>query len=101
MDTIEDYRDLTKRFDTLTKGTKEKSNLNFRYYAFGDYMAQLIVMLRRGIAEGQTNHNVSMAGVLEQVQSILTFLTVTANIIPLKKRQVCCVFFRGLKRYNL
>jgi len=50
LDTIEDYRDLTKR-----------------YYAFGDYMAQLIGMLRRGIKEGQTNHNVSMAGVLEQV----------------------------------
>ena len=71
MDTIEDYRDLTKRFDTLTKGTKTKSNLNFRYYAFGDYMAQLIVMLRRGIKEGQTNHNVSMAGVLEQGPALI------------------------------
>ena len=55
-------------------------------------MAQLIGMLRRGIAEGQTNHNVSMAGVLEQVQSLLTFLTVAAKMIPLRKKQVCCVF---------
>ena len=80
----------------MTKGTKTKSNLNFRYYAFGDYMAQLIGMLRRGIAEGQTNHNVSMAGVLEQVQSFLNLLTVAAKIITLKKKQVCYVFFRGL-----
>ena len=80
----------------MTKGTKTKSNLNFRYYAFGDYMAQLIVMLRRGIKEGQTNHNVSMAGVLEQVQSFLTSLTVTAKIIPLTKKQAVVCSFVGL-----
>ena len=30
-------------------------------------MSELMEMLTRGINEGQTNHNVSMAGVLEQV----------------------------------
>ena len=30
-------------------------------------MSELMEMLRRGIDEGQTNHNISMAGVLEQV----------------------------------
>jgi len=52
LDSIDDYRDLANR-----------------YYAFGDYMSQLIEMLSRGINEGQTNHNVSMAGVLEQVSA--------------------------------
>lgn len=30
-------------------------------------MFELMDMLRLGISEGQTNHNVSMAGVLQQV----------------------------------
>ena len=42
-------------------------NAGIRYYAFGDYMFELMDMLRLGISEGQTNHNVSMAGVLQQV----------------------------------
>lgn len=32
-------------------------------------MSELMEMLRRGIEEGQTNHNVSMGGVLEQVSN--------------------------------
>ena len=62
LDSIDDYRDLANRL-ILGKG----SVIIFRYYAFGDYMSELIEMLGRGIKEGQTNHNVSMAGVLDQV----------------------------------
>jgi hypothetical protein len=38
-----------------------------RYTLLGNYVTEVIEMMRLGVAQGKTNHAVSMDGVLEQV----------------------------------
>jgi uncharacterized protein (DUF885 family) len=60
---LQDYKDIAQRFG----GKSASSPLHSRYMLFGDYMTSVIAMMQLAVAEGRTNHAVSMAGVLEQV----------------------------------